>query len=135
MNHELNLNNKARKNSIPTSQKTRRISIIKSSRLMMLSEMFLFPSIIGNIRTMYVQNIQLIKGRAILAAALPIDRLYPLPQKIFRLLITVRGWFHLRPTVRSEGLMQWKNQTGELPACSVVPQSIAPPRAPLEVVN
>jgi len=40
---------------------------------------------------MYVKNIQLIKGRAILAAALGIDRLYSLPQKIFRLLITVRG--------------------------------------------
>jgi len=40
---------------------------------------------------MYVQNKQLNKGREILAAALRIDRLYPLPQKLFRLLITVRG--------------------------------------------
>ena len=40
---------------------------------------------------MYGQNIELIKVGAIVAAALLTDRLYPLPQKIFRLLITVKG--------------------------------------------
>jgi hypothetical protein len=48
-------------------------------------------------------------------------------QYICLVLISVRGWFYLRVIVQPGGLCQWKIPVN-LPACSAVPQPIAPPR-------
>ena len=61
----------------------------------------------------------------------------PLPQEIFLVLITVRGWVELHGH-NAAGRNKWmkissdikRNRTHDLPACSAVPQPTAPPCAP-----
>jgi hypothetical protein len=56
-------------------------------------------------------------------------------QKIFVVLVFIKGWVDPGTTVRSERLCQWKilmtgYGTRDLPACSAVPQPTSPPCAP-----
>jgi hypothetical protein len=60
----------------------------------------------------------------------------PLPAGRFLLLISVRGWVDPRSIVPLEGLGKFKKstssgtRTGDLPACSIVPQPTTLPHAP-----
>jgi len=47
-------------------------------------------------------------SRQSVRSALRTGHLYPLPQEIFLVLISFRGWFDPRATVQPEGLSQWK---------------------------
>jgi len=66
-------------------------------------------------------------------AALHTGQLYP--QKIFLVLISVRGWVNLNAAGRIMSIKYSRDTIGyrtrDLPACRAVPQSTAPPRAPL----
>jgi hypothetical protein len=62
-----------------------------------------------------------------------------LPPGRFLVLVSLRGWFDTRTIVRLEGLSKLKNstsfitRTGDIPACSIMPQPTTLPLAPLQI--
>jgi hypothetical protein len=56
-------------------------------------------------------------------------------------IMSVRGWVDLRAIIRLVGLGKLKKsnsfgtRTGDLPACSIVPQPTTLPRAPVVIIN
>jgi hypothetical protein len=80
-------------------------------------------------------DIRLIDGGKVVS---PTRRLLFTPGR-FQVLISVRGLVDPRAIVRLEGLGKLKKSTssgtctGDLPACSIVPEPTALPRAPLRI--